>query len=1375
MIETKPTTSKIKQFPTKQSEHVEKICEEINNNEQDEIVDINAALRAETLFSYNYAEGTNGLVKLQRRGKVLAHVPLLKAKIDVRSKRLICQVPDRIDQKPRQHGVVYDTTITSLADRDRCDELEIYLSDMLSQKPQFPQDIHCVALPHKRNLDDLIHAIRVIGELSPIEKRYDATGILKTNDGLIFLNPSNGALAHQGMNNQYHVQFPQHVAGKLTAIPYGWNRPSTKEEQIADFQTVLKILRIAPKSVGYGDILLALLGFCPFSQLCDTGGLWAIIHGLTGSMKSATSRLILQAYALVWGLQETSTINLREEASKIFAIEQVLYFLAGMFSHLDDGLKGNDISPQDIKKFWTMVSTIGGHNATRQGAKRGVWASGEGGFGIEPYPRGSGVITVETLPNSEAHASDLARFLTVSLDNIDCVDMALLTELQNEQSAKSMNRCTASYIMWLLPHMQNFLQTIPEKTEIYAKNNLHLRTVNSYAKAELAIEAFYQYGVHIGALTGIDAKKELENSRQRLVEAAIRQKYLMGIEEQKSQANNPVCIFDHSLRALMRNKKLCVSDKDYRKVTQFEGETVVGTINRLQPPKFLEEQDRIDAKPETYGWTWSEYNKLFETHAFEIGVLKQDGLNILLYSYTSDFKIAYEEIAKYALSQNTPLPGLNEMIQKLIDAGKLKKGKNATHLHGRGSRNERIYIYDMTPDKEPDETDGTEQSQEQIAPTQTEATQREMQPEKQTEQLKQPLQFGNLPPDRACIICKQSVWYFDGEKWACGNCNPAKQTQEETPINESTEYDYDAACLLYVELDQKGYELKYLENGQRTLKVKEGFTVLSSDEYEALRKRIIELDAPLRDIYKDRYPDTPPDNQPPDEPTPPNKPTKKSKSKEATYVDLSRGEGITLSGTSFNFPANCSLPELVQSLPVRQARVFLCGQLPENYEEWLLDAAMWEEYTTDTSKGQGHYLDPEKPTGHVGRYKHRSTDDSLEIRTMDAWLGETEYTVEQAREAVLLLNQYLQSAFTPDTTTYATPSQTFQQIWTRQNRLDGKKYDLLPQEVRDIIHSTSGQGRVELCTQEHIKKLKKLHYYDGVFMYAALTWGMPTELESHDHKNIYAGYKPARYRIRYTVPNNWQHIGLFMTPRDQENWMYPGDTSQGQTFEAWVDGSELDVLREHYESVEAGMQAWNIEILERIVFKSEKDSAIKKPLDSLTKKLVSMREQVEKDARLDTARQDIYKLVRGMVRNIVLHGIGAFHRDKRPITIILKDNDMAPENVIDIKPLEDGRIVYTVSGKIDEYSEQFDHPEWSALVWARCRARMTKHALSLPRESVIAVRTDAIATTKEVPEWKASEKVGTLREKWSIKKQLKAPRSLTELDALVEKNIKEGR
>lgn len=585
----------------------------------------------------------------------------------------------------------------------------------------------------------------------------------------------------------------------------------------------------------------------------------------------------------------------------------------------------------------------------------------------------------------------------------------------------------------------------------------------------------------------------------------------------------------------------------------------------------------------------------------------------------------------------------------------------------------------------------------------------------------------------------------------------------------------DAARAFLDELAGMGCTLSILEDGMFNLASPEA---MSEDIRQELKQRTMDLAEPLISILSGPAQSVNSSHQ--DEPPVPHaQPTKQGK-KERAYVDVIQGCGITESGKMIDVPAGCTLAELARAVEQigNIERVFLCGTLPDVYEEWLLDTALYQNYASE-----GCYFDPKDPSAHVVRFKHRVTGNKLVIRSMSVWMGDSEYTVEQAREAVALLTQYLQGSFTHDTSVYSTPAQTFQQIWTRQNRIDKKAYPLLPQEIRNIIRSTSGQGRVELCTQEDIKKLPGLHYYDGVFMYAALARGsMPTEVETHDNENVYAGYTPARYRIRYTVPTDWQHIGLFMTPRTQvtghvdEAWYYPAEKEQGRTFETWVDGAEIDVLRTVYGDVETGMKAWDITILERIVFKQEKDSANKKPLGSITNKIIKMREQVEQDARLDTSRTVVFKLVRGMARNIELHGIGVFHRNKRALTVIQRKGEPAPDVILAApQALGDDLTIYSVPGKVDAYSEQFDHPEWTASIWARCRARMAKWALSLPREAIIAIRTDAIATTQEVADWKASEKVGTLREKWTIRKPLKAPHTYEELDMLVEKHVKEGK
>ncbi len=509
----------------------------------------------------------------------------------------------------------------------------------------------------------------------------------------------------------------------------------------------------------------------------------------------------------------------------------------------------------------------------------------------------------------------------------------------------------------------------------------------------------------------------------------------------------------------------------------------------------------------------------------------------------------------------------------------------------------------------------------------------------------------------------------------------------------------------------------------------------------------------------------------------------KASTRTTIYVDWYMGMAVTDANQALHFSSRCSLSELVRA--IRQDEIYrgqkhimiaLCGELPDTYETWLIDPGIYEEYTTGK---RGHFFDREKSVNHVARYAQRISGDEIEVRTMYSWFGETDYTVDQAYRAMNLLGQYLAAFFAPSAKPYATPALTFQQLWALLNRMQGRKFDILPEEIRAKIHGSSGQGRIELCTLPTIEKISGAYYYDGVFTYSALTWGMPTEVATNDNKNEYAGKVPARYFIRYTVPNNWQHIGLFMTPkeqvtgnsRDREAWCYPGEQNQGHTFECWADGSELDVLNEKYESVEAGIRDWQIEIIERIVFKAEKDSKNKKPLDAITKRLTDARDKVDQDAKHDSSNLAIYRLVRGGIRNILLHGIGSFNRTEREITYILPLDEPAPDGYTHMR--EEGNFVwYSVPQRTEAYTQQFEHPEYAALIWARCRARMTRAALNLPREDLLLFRTDAIATSREQPQWKVSEKRGTLREKWAVKKPLKAPHSFDDFDKIAHKYAK---
>lgn len=684
-----------------------------------EPVNILIRRKAAALREYGYVLSEDGLYSTRFVDEQEVLTLIAKMFVDVTSKRHIYSTPDVVTERPKEQGVVVVTQVAPLKNRKAAQTLEIHRSDMLARQPKFLEQIHAVKPPHKKQLGNFIDALEAMAMVAPIERRFNATGLVCHDDTFVFLHASGGGLTADGIDEQYKVQFPMSVTSRLTSIKYGWQRPSTPDEQVTDYRVLLQVLGIAPGSRGYGDVLLGAHGFAPMSQLCDTGGVWTIIHGLTGSMKSATSRLPLQGYARgYYGRQETSTINLREGASTPYAIEQVLYYLAGMFAHLDDGLKGNNVPQKDIEKFYKMLSTVGGHAVTKQGGKRGLWGQGEGGFGIEPYPRGSGVYTVETLPASEGHASDLARYIVVSLDGAACVDTVLLDVLQSQDAAASMNRATCSYIQWLLPRMADELATIPDKELVYREQGVHTRTPTSYAKLETGIAALLEYGVSIGAHSEQDAASMLEDSRARLVHVALKQKALMGIDEQTAQANDTVTVFYKMLHEAMRAPahKLYVTDATYRPIDSYssDGDIDRTIAHRPQPPLFLSDESiehELNSIPDNYGWKYNEHGQVYEPLGVEAGVLKWDGVKPVLLMYISDFKdTVYKEIDKLAKAQDIPLPGSNDMVSKLKEKGKLTRIES-TSLHGRSSKKRGgVYVLDMTP--APDSTEQDEHQDE---------------------------------------------------------------------------------------------------------------------------------------------------------------------------------------------------------------------------------------------------------------------------------------------------------------------------------------------------------------------------------------------------------------------------------------------------------------------------------------------------------------------------------------------------------------------------------------------------------------------------------------------------------------------------------------
>lgn len=124
------------------------------------------------------------------------------------------------------------------------------------------------------------------------------------------------------------------------------------------------------------------------------------------------------------------------------------------------------------------------------------------------------------------------------------------------------------------------------------------------------------------------------------------------------------------------------------------------------------------------------------------------------------------------------------------------------------------------------------------------------------------------------------------------------------------------------------------------------------------------------------------------------------------YADISKGHAVTENGIKFCFEPGATLYKFllqaVQFTPVN--RVYLVGELPGNYKEWLTNTDMYRYWRTQSI---GHMLDGQNTNDYVARYEHRVSHKKLDVRSIERWLGTTECTVFEARSAMLLIAQNL--------------------------------------------------------------------------------------------------------------------------------------------------------------------------------------------------------------------------------------------------------------------------------------------------------------------------------------------------------------------------------
>lgn len=180
-----------------------------------------------------------------------------------------------------------------------------------------------------------------------------------------------------------------------------------------------------------------------------------------------------------------------------------------------------------------------------------------------------------------------------------------------------------------------------------------------------------------------------------------------------------------------------------------------------------------------------------------------------------------------------------------------------------------------------------------------------------------------------------------------------------------------------------------------------------------------------------------------------------------------------------------------------------------------------------------------------------------------------------------------------------------------------------------------------------------------------------------------------------------------------------------------------------------------------------------KPLDLWVRKLLDIWRAA--DAHKDNSAA---QLAARAVRSIVLFAIGAFATRAHPVTRTAP-LDQAPTNLpagTEVRRVGDN-LVWQEAKPLSGWAEELSHPEWSATVWARARARlldgkgvnnMQVGALHVPREQIVAFSTDALYLTSD-PGWADDQGAGRFRVKGRLDTPHPWPATASDLYALRDK------
>ncbi|MEV7122232.1 hypothetical protein [Kitasatospora griseola] len=444
---------------------------------------------------------------------------------------------------------------------------------------------------------------------------------------------------------------------------------------------------------------------------------------------------------------------------------------------------------------------------------------------------------------------------------------------------------------------------------------------------------------------------------------------------------------------------------------------------------------------------------------------------------------------------------------------------------------------------------------------------------------------------------------------------------------------------------------------------------------------------------------------------------------------------------------------------------------------WWLNTPS-ERWTTAIGRGRGtatgHFVHERNPVGRYTPVNAQSRAEDVEIMSAGSWFDTGGAPVDVVREAFLLMYTALRAnAGWENAVLLGFPSVTSLDLWSRTIPKRGKwagGYPVMSIELRELMHATAGQGRTELLLPPQVPaQLPALVEYDRIFAYAKSTWksgvGAPERLTGRafaalsEDERTRALMAPSHWNVKVTVPSGWDHVGLLPAPVPGErSWEYPA--RPGTSFTTWVSGPEMVIARKHN---------WRVEVVDALVW--EAGSPLKEWGDKLkaTWRSLSAQAELHGDPRM---RQAYYLASRG-IRSILLFGIGAFAQGPTLNTGFTPAGQQPPDGV-EILSQDANGITWQ---QLSHYASH-PHPHWSAATWGAARGALlemqmrdgkeitaTVGALTMPRGTVVAFRTDAVYLTQD-PGWPSKGEPGDYLLKGALTGPVQAPTTVDELLAL---------